>query len=296
MPEAADPVPFTTRERHRIHYTTHGERSSPPLLLVMGMGLSSRGWGALPEKLAQHFFVITFDNRGTGHSSTRLGFLKMREMAEDAVAVLDAVGVPLANVFGISMGGMIAQELALRHPDRVRALALGATHASYLISRKPSLCAVVDFVSVVARGRKNRPGVIGRLLTTPAFVAANPDVVGAWFHRSDHARPLAALSQLSAILGHHTSPRLNRITCPTLVLSGDQDRLVPVQNAHVLARLIPNAKLVILQGAGHVFPLEKEDQTARALVEHFLTPTPGTTSSISSSSLRNPRGGAEPAG
>ncbi len=275
-------MPFTTRQRHRIHYTTYGERSSPALLLIMGMGVSSRGWGALPEKLAQHFFVITFDNRGTGHSSTRLGFLKMREMAEDAVAVLDAVGVPPrqgggggANVFGISMGGMIAQELALRHPERLRALALGATHASYLVSRKPSLSAMVDFVRVVARGRSNRPGVIGRLLTTPAFVAANPDVMGAWFLRSDHARPLAALAQLCAVMGHHTSPRLKQITCPTLVLSGDQDRLVPVQNAYVLARLIPNAKLVILRGAGHVFPLEQEEQTARALVEHFLAPVPG---------------------
>ena len=133
----------------------------------------------------------------------------------------------------------------------------------------------MDFVRVVMRGRGNRPGVIGRLLTTPAFVAANPDVVGAWFLRSDHARPLAALTQLSAILGHHTSPRLKQIACPTLVLSGDQDRLVPVENAYVLARLIPNAKLVILRGAGHVFPLEQEDQTARALVEHFLAPVPG---------------------
>lgn len=263
-------MPFTTRERHRIHYTTHGERSSPALLLVMGMGLSSRGWGALPEKLAQHFFVITFDNRGTGYSGTRLGFLRMREMAEDAVAVLDAVGVPGANVFGISMGGMIAQELALRHPERVRALALGATHASYLVSRKPSLRAMVDFVSVVARGRRNRPGVIGRLLTTPAFVAANPDVVGAWFLRGDHARPLAALTQLTAIMGHHTSGRLKQIACPTLILSGDQDRLVPVENAYALARLIPDAKLLVLRGAGHVFPLEQEEQTARALVEHFL--------------------------
>lgn len=276
-------VPFTTRRRHRIHYVTYGERSSPALLLVMGMGVSSRAWGALPEKLARHFFVITFDNCGTGHSGTRLGFLKMREMAEDAVAVLDAVGVPPrqggvggANVFGISMGGMIAQELALRHPERLRALALGATHASYLISHKPSLSAMVDFVRVVARGPRNRPGVIGRLLTTPAFVAANPDVVGAWFLRSDHARPLAALTQLSAVLGHHASRRLQQIACPTLVLSGDQDRLVPVQNAYVLARLIPNAKLVILQGAGHVFPLEQEERTARALVEHFLAPVPGS--------------------
>ena len=275
-------MPFTTRQRHRIHYTTYGDRSSPALLLVMGMGISSRGWGALPEKLAQHFFVITFDNRGTGHSGTRLGILRMREMAEDAVAVLDAVGVPPrqggaggANVFGISMGGMIAQELALRHPERLRALALGATHASYLISRKPSLSAMVDFVRVVARGPANRPNVIGRLLTTPAFVAANPDVVGAWFHRSDHAGPLAALTQLTAVLGHHTSGRLQQIACPTLILSGDQDRLVPVQNAYVLARLIPNAKLVILRGAGHVFPLEREDQTARALVEHFLPPFRG---------------------
>ena len=274
-------MPFTTRHRHRIHYTTYGERASPPLLLVMGMGISSRGWGALPEKLARHFFVITFDNRGTGHSGTRLGFLKMHEMAGDAVAVLDAVGIPPrqgdvggANVFGISMGGMIAQELALRHPERVRALALGATHASYLVSHKPSLSTLVDFMRVVARGPRNRPGVIGRLLTTPAFVAANPDVVGAWFLGSDHARPLAALTQLTAIIGHHTTRRLQQIRCPTLVLSGDHDRLVPVENAYELARLIPDAKLVILRGAGHVFPLEQEERTARALLEHFLGPAP----------------------
>ena len=134
---------------------------------------------------------------------------------------------------------------------------------------------MVDFVRVVARGPRNRPGVVGRLLTTPAFVAANPDVVGAWFVRSDHARPLAALTQLSAIVGHHTSPRLKQIACPTLILSGDQDRLVPVENAYALARLIPNAKLVILRGAGHVFPLEQEEQTARALMEHFLPPFRG---------------------
>ncbi len=272
-------MPFTTRQRHRIHYSTHGERSSPALLLVMGMGLSSRAWGALPDKLARHFFVTTFDNCGTGHSGTRLGLLRMREMADDAVAVLDAVGVPPrqggaggANVFGISMGGMIAQELALRHPERLRALALGATHASYLASRKPSLSAVLEFASVVARGARNRPGVVGRLLTTPAFVSANPDVVGAWFLHTDHARPLAALTQLGAIVGHHTSSRLRQIACPTLIISGDQDRLVPVQNAYVLARLIPNAKLLILRGAGHVFPLEQEEQTARALLDHFLAP------------------------
>ena len=277
-------MPFTTRQRHRIHYTTFGQDSAPPLLLIMGMGLSSRGWGSLPEKLARHFFVITFDNCGTGHSGTRVGLLKMREMAEDAVAVLDAVGVPPrqgsaggANVFGISMGGMIAQELALRHPERLRALALGATHASYLASHKPSLSAAVDFVRVVARGPRNRPGVIGRLLTTPAFVAANPGVVGTWFLGSDHARPLAALTQLSAIVRHHTSHRLQELGCPTLVLSGDLDRLVPVRNAYVLARLIPNAKLVILRGAGHVFPLEQEEQTAQALLEHFLAPVPGGT-------------------
>ena len=123
---------------------------------------------------------------------------------------------------------MIAQELALRHPERLRALALGATNASYLVSRKPSLSAMVDFVTWVARGRGNSPGMIGRLLTTPDLVVANPDVVGAWFLRSDHARPLAALT-----------------------------------------------RLVILRGAGHVFPLEQEEQTARALVEHFLAPVPG---------------------
>jgi len=102
-----------------------GSKGAPPLLLIMGLALSARGWGRLARVLSRHFRVVVFDNRGTGRSGrARLG-LRMRDLADDAAAVLDAAGIESADVFGISMGGMIAQELALRHPRRVRRLALG---------------------------------------------------------------------------------------------------------------------------------------------------------------------------
>src|SRR6266851_2267972 len=97
-----------------IHYQTMGDSGAPPLLLIMGLAVSSRAWDRLPELMAKHFRVIVFDNRGTGRSTRRGWKYRMSQLADDAAAVLDAAGVPSAHVFGISMGGMIAQELALR--------------------------------------------------------------------------------------------------------------------------------------------------------------------------------------
>ncbi|HVE82050.1 MAG TPA: alpha/beta fold hydrolase [Myxococcales bacterium] len=263
-------MPFTERAGHRIWYSTFGDPANPPLLLIMGLAVSSQAWDALPLRLADRFHVITFDNCGTGRSASRKKLFTMIDLADDAEAVLRAAGVERANVFGISMGGMIAQELALRHPARVRALVLGATYSSYLLSAKPGLRSVLDLAAMIARSEHVKQRVVGRLLSTPEFVEANPGVVTGWFARSDHARIPQALAQMWAILRHHTYQRLDQIACPTLVISGDQDRLVPAANSHRLVKLIAGARLEIIPGAGHVFPLEREAETVRLVTEHCL--------------------------
>src|SRR4051812_19278422 len=165
-------MPLVQRRRHFIHYETLGDPRNPPVLLIMGLALSSRAWDRLPELMARRFHVLVFDNRGTGKSA-RVGVAySMRGLADDAAAVIEAVGLPSAHVFGISMGGMIAQELALRHPERVRSLALGCTIASWRRSTAPSLRTKLDLL-LLNLGLVT-PARIGRILVSAEWHAQNP--------------------------------------------------------------------------------------------------------------------------
>ncbi len=251
-----------------IHYETLGDPARPPLLLIMGLALSSRAWDRLPELLARDFHVLVFDNLGTGRSARRGVAYRMRHLADDAKGVLDAAGVRQACVFGISMGGMIAQELAIRHPDRVRSLALGCTFASWRKATAPRLGTKIDLL-LLNLGRVT-PDRIARILVSAEWHAAHPDSALQWLRRAERTALRFATAQLLAIARHHTLDRLSRIQAPTLVLTGDQDRLVPPANSEVLAKSIPRARLQVLRGAGHVFPLEREEETVHALREHFL--------------------------
>ena len=263
-------MPFAQRAGHAIHYEQVGDRSAPPVLLIMGMGLSSRAWDTLPVRLAERFRVIVFDNRGTGRSGRAGWMYRMRDLADDAAAVLDAIGVPQSDVFGISMGGMIAQELAIRHPHRVRRLALGATFASWLRGHKPSLRSALELLLLVLQRGSVPHERLGRLLVSREFHAANPSRAPEWIARSGRPDVRCAVAQMAAIMSHAALHRLEQIRAPTLVITGDADRLVPPRNSEVLAANIPDARLLVLRGAGHVFPLEREEETVRALAEHFL--------------------------
>ena len=181
--------------------------------------------------------------------------------------MLDANGVAKADVFGISMGGMIAQELVLRHPERVRRLVLGATFASFVRGHRAPFSNVAKLFlgNLVAR----REETLARLLTSPEWHAAHPGRAAQWLRDAEHTALRFAVAQSLAILRHHTLTRLSRIRVPTLILTGDADKVVPFKNSEVLARAIPGAKLTVLRGAGHVFPLERERETVAALKQHF---------------------------
>jgi 3-oxoadipate enol-lactonase len=279
-------MPTCERDGHLIHYEIAGPAEAPPLLLIMGLGLSSRAWDRLPARLAERFRVISFDNRGTGRSlhgdGRGRGLLHMRELADDAAAVLRAVGVRPrtatggseggdggALVFGISMGGMIAQELVLRHPELVRSLVLGATFGSWWQSRRPARRVALDLLlaSLFPRQAARR---LPRVLVSAAFHAAQPRELGRWLAGAEHGGVRTMVAQMAAIVRHSTVERLGRVEVPTLVLTGEADALVPADNSRLLAELIPGARLVLLPGAGHLFPLECEDATVAAIEEHFL--------------------------
>ncbi len=260
-------MPFLDRGSHRLHYEVHGDEDAPPLLLLMGLGLSARAWDLLPQRLSDRFRVVAFDNRGTGRSSFRPAPFRICHLADDAAAVLDATGIERAGVFGISMGGMIAIELALRHPDRVGSLALGCTYAGWLRSRKPKLGTLAQ---LLAGAMFRRPAEqFGRVLVSAEHLSCNCDQFRAWFEKAEHAHPLTAALQVAAVALHATEDRISRIAVPTLVITGDGDRIIPAENSYRLAEWIDQARLLVFPGAGHCFPVERLEETVEALREHF---------------------------
>ena len=228
----------------RLHFDRTGD--GPPVLLVMGLGLPGDAWWRTIPVLAGAFEVISFDNRGSGRSDRPAGPLSIADMAADAVAVLDAAGIARAHVYGMSMGGMIAQELALRHPDRVGALVLGATTAGgrggdAAGRRDPRL----PGPSGVDARRRGRAGP--RCRTSTAIGRASRAATGSARTSRTGARtrstPTATAPSSRRACSHDTGARLGSIAAPVLVVHGAEDRMVPPANGRALAAAIPGAEL-----------------------------------------------------
>ena len=215
-------MPLVDRCRHTIHYEALGDAAKPPLLLIMGLALSSRAWDRLPHHLARDFHVLVFDNLGTGKSARRGFAYRMRDLADDAAAVIESAGFASAHVFGISMGGMIAQELAMRHPERVRSLALGApSPAGAGRSRQRWEPSWIWSCSIWASSPRTR---ISRVLVS-ARVAREESGSGAGLDADAPSRRRCgiATAQILAIARHHALARLAQIRAPTLVITGSAD-------------------------------------------------------------------------
>lgn len=254
-----------------INYTVQGE--GEPLLLIMGLGGSLAAWRYQVPELSQHFQVIAFDNRGAGGTSAphATEHYSMVLFAADAIAVLDAVGVQRAHVYGVSMGGMIAQHVALNYPDRVRGLVLGCTTPG----GQTGVLANAEVLELLLAGTQKSPEEAVRdsvkFNFSADFPRTHPDIVEEYVQEGLQNRaPLHGFAgQWAAILGHDTGARLGDIRLPTLVQHGTADVLVPYQNASILAERIPNARLQPIAGAGHVYFIE-QPQTTNDGVREFL--------------------------
>lgn len=248
-------APSRGRSPVRIHYALHGDRG-PVVVLLHGLGLSSRFWFDVPALLAGDPAaprrVLTVDNRGTGRSDKPLRPWSMRAMADDVVDVLDHAGVEEAVVVGLSMGGMIAQHVAIRHPARVRGLVLLATTAGFLTGALPEARALARLLTLPLGGPRAGVNLV-RLLLPESRWAEGRELFREWPRamREDPTTPATFAAHFLAASTHFAAPRLGRIRCPAVVVAGRHDPLVPLRNAEVLARRIPQAELEILEDAGH---------------------------------------------
>ncbi|MBV7504027.1 alpha/beta hydrolase [Bacillus sp. sid0103] len=254
-------MPHTTGNGINLYYEVHGE--GEPLLLIMGLSLNSKSWFRTIPALSEHFKVIIFDNRGTGLSDKPNTPYSIEQMAEDAKCVLDSAGVDSAHVYGISMGGMIAQRLALMYPSRVRSLILGCTTSGGANHVQPS--AEVSML-MLSRGSSIATPEEMAWATTPilysqAFIENQRELVAEDIQRRIEipVLPYAYILQLQACLAHDTSNEIDQIQVPALVIHGDADKLVPYQNGINLAEKIPNAEFLTIQGAGHIYVTEANE-------------------------------------
>jgi pimeloyl-ACP methyl ester carboxylesterase len=254
---------YTRNDGVRLFWRESG--SGEPLLLIMGLGYSSRMWHHVEPSLAERFRVIVFDNRGIGRSATPPGPYLIPQMADDA---LDAAGVESAFVFGLSMGGFIAQELALRHPERVRALVLGGTACggAHVVRARQE---VQD--TLVNRARLPAEQSI-RVMFPYIYDASTPAArieADTAVRLAEYPDPKVYLGQLEGIRQWQGCERLHKLTMPTLILHGENDQLVPPGNARLLAQHIPESRLCLISDASHVFTTDAPEQTVR-LITDFL--------------------------
>ena len=263
-------MPYADVSGRRLHYIRRGD--GEPLLLIMGLSGNHLHWGEpFLEALENDFDVIAHDNRGIGRSGPHGGPFTIADMADDAVGLLDALGIESAHVMGISMGGMIAQEVALRHPERVRTLVLGCTYAGgegsaltdeAVIMRLTQLFMSGDIEGALRAGwevnvsrayREAHPEAAERMLQIAAELPGTMEIL---------------LAQVQAASSHNTSARLGDIKAPTLILHGTEDEMLGVANAHHIAGLMPDARLEIFDGAGHLFFWEDPERAAELVRGH----------------------------
>jgi len=230
------------------------------MLWIGGYGVSCKVFDPVIDAYRDRFDCITFDNRGAGRSGTSWLPFSIADLAADAVRVLDAHGVDAGIVYGTSMGGMVAQEMALRFPDRVRGLILGATSPGGV---RAALAPALDLARLlrlnVRAEASGVPAQIAERLFSDEFRADHGALANGYLSLIGWARPGArgALLQAWASGLHDTSSRLHRLKLPTLVLHGEADRLAPVSNAYLLKEHIPHAVLAIISKAGHAYWLEQ---------------------------------------
>ncbi len=256
-----------TKDGLKLRYEIRG--NGEPVALIMGFSGSGRGWGEPFLKLMEaRFKIFVIDNRGTGESDKPDAEFTLGDMAADVAAVLDHAKTPRAHIFGISMGGMIAQEFALKYPARTRGLVLGCTNcgASHSIAADPAAIAnlmPVPGMDPLEQARRAFSVACGKAFLNSAAGQATLNQAIAEMGNYPLTPMHTFMRQGQAIGGFDSFARLGQIKSPTLIIHGDDDAIVPHANAEIIHGAIAGSKTHTLKGAGHMFFWEAPDEAVR---------------------------------
>ncbi|HEY4852578.1 MAG TPA: alpha/beta hydrolase [Streptosporangiaceae bacterium] len=261
----------------RIAYELRGtlHRRRPWLVLIQGMGFDRLGWEPVLRKLRRHFRLVLVDNRGSGRSDLPAGSFSVADMAGDIVAVLDGAGIRRAHVAGVSLGGMVAQELAIDHPERVDGLVLVSTTPGWPFAYAMP---AVSVALIAATGSMTREVALRRNAEnalSACTVQHHPEVADRLveLQRSRSADPKAWSAQAAAGARYAGRLRQRRIRARTLVMHGDADTVVDLGNGKLLADRIPGAQLVIFPELGHLLFWQDPDGFTDAVTSFLLAST-----------------------
>ncbi|MGB7970736.1 MAG: alpha/beta fold hydrolase [Candidatus Deferrimicrobiaceae bacterium] len=267
-------MPYTEAPGFRMYYETHG--GGDPLLLINGLGSDSTEWLFQIPAFVGRFLVVAFDNRGAGRSDTPPGPYSTAQMADDAAALLAHLGADRMHVLGVSLGGMVAQEVALRHSHRVRKLVLGCTSPGGEGSVRPAPEVLKMFVRAPGGDPEEEIRRVLPFLYSERYLRDYPEEIEEFVRRrlADRVCVEGHAAQLAAAVSHSAWDRLAAIGAPTLVIAGDGDRVVPTENSRRIAERIPGAKLVILPGAPHRLFAENAEDFNRAVISFLFSGPP----------------------
>lgn len=261
---------MATLDTHGIslYYELHGNPSNPPVLLLTGLGGMGKSWGPHIQRFAESHYVIVPDHRGTGQTTHALDGHTTQQLAEDMASLVEQLALGPVHVVGSSTGGVIAQYMALNHPQTVRSLTMSSSFAhldafaqrEFAVRRK--MAAEWD--------RQSQYAAYALFLFSPRFTREHPDQVTAWIQRAA-MHPAApedreiALKRIDMIMAHDTRPHLVEIQRPALVLCGSHNFCTPLPLSEEIVRAVPGAQLVVFEGSGELIEIEREEDFFRAV-------------------------------
>ncbi len=260
-------MPHAKVDGFELYYEVHGEGF--PLVLIRGVGSTADNWYMQVPAFAPSYRVVIFDNRAIARSGDPGGEFSMKDLAADLAGLLDTLGLERAHVLGLSLGGMVAQEFALTYPERMAGLVLCATHpgGEQVVPAAPEIIDI--FARLIATGSEEAMAEAATALFAPATLANRPDVLEPYYEVGARFEVPAEvmIRQFSAVQGFSSWEWLPSLSAPTLVLTGDQDALIPPVNSENLASRIPDAELVVIEGGGHQVLIEQPQACNQAILD-----------------------------
>jgi pimeloyl-ACP methyl ester carboxylesterase len=256
-----------------MYYEIHG--SGFPLILIRGLGSNADHWYSQTPAFSKQSKVIIFDNRGIGRSGGSKSHFDIPELAKDTVALMDAIEVPIAHILGLSLGGMIAQEVALSYPDRIRGLVLASAHCGGKRVVRVSDAGVSVMPEELYSNTRDRKQKATEMMFSKKTLAGAPEVVENYLDVSSRYPPSEEVLQKmrNSVQAYDSFERLPLIQAPTLVISGEDDILVAPENSRILAARIPGAQLEIIKEGGHQLLIEKPDESNRIIMDFLIEST-----------------------